>query len=267
MWSGGPRRKAPTSYQWSFYVPNCEPPKFLANAALARARGLEEIRTQQSPNDRPLAIVGSGPSILDRLDELRTWPGDLWAINGAWGVLAGHGIASTFFAIDPCPEVARFAQGPSAAILATRCDPTVFDAIKGRVRVIDLDDPAANLRGGTTAATWAPYVGLRAGHRSIAFFGCEGSFSPDSKSHAGWSDGLFELIVVTCDGQEFGSTPSLLVQAEMLADMISLAPLVFKDRSGGLLSALINDPDYEITGVCQELAALMKPIDPAEQAA
>ncbi|HYF54043.1 MAG TPA: hypothetical protein VEA41_07280 [Salinarimonas sp.] len=238
------------------------------NAELARARGHKEIRDQVTLNDRPLAIVGAGPSVKERLEQLLNWPGDIWAINGAWDVLRANGIKSTFFAIDPLPVIAKFAvSGPSDAILATRCDPAVFDAMKGRVRVVDLDDPTTKFAGGTTAATWAPYIGLRAGHKRIAFFGCEGSFPPDASTHAGWSDGLYELIVVSCDGKEFGTQPSLLVQAEMLADMVAWAPHVFEDRSGGLLSALINDPDYEVTGVCQELAALMQPINPAEQAA
>jgi hypothetical protein len=46
---------------------------------------------------------------------------------------------------------------------------------------------------------------------------------------------------------------SYLAQAELLAELIRSAPGVFCDRSGGLLSALVADPEYDIVAASKDI--------------
>jgi len=105
---------------------------------------------------------------------------------------------------------------------------------------------------GPTSACAAPYIAVTRGHRHLTFYGCSSTFTPDGRSHA-YKVERRELLDVACNGGHYITNPTMLSQAEFLADLIRAAPGVFADRSGGLLSALVADPDYDIIAASQDI--------------
>lgn len=185
-----------------------------------------------------LAIVGGGPSIDDRLDELAAWDGDIWAINGAFQWCRRNGIDAAFFTVDPLPETARHVGDAYRAVVSMQCNPLLFDALQWTD--VEAFEPMAS---GATTATAAPIIAAEKGYRSVTFFGCESSFG--DTTHAYGNRDLRSLMRVRCNGREFLTTPDMMMQAEFLGGLIREAPM-FAECSGGLLSAFIADPEIDV---------------------
>ena len=224
-----------------------------ANVAHAKTLGLPYVRESERP---PLAVVGGGHSLLEHVETLRQWKGDIWACGSPYPWLKERGIDSTFFCIDPLEETIDLARGAKHAILSTTNHPGVFEVVES-VEVFDL------LRGthGPTTATAAPWWSLHMGYRDVTFFGCDSSFQEQTHvyKHEDWECHM----IVRCDGYEYRTKPQLLMQAEYLATMIRLAPRVFKERSGGLLRAMVADLNYDVLAGNAAMQALLEGRSPA----
>lgn len=217
-----------------------------------------------SPVERgPLAVVGGGHSAQDSLDTLRAWPGEIWAINGACRWLKYHDIDSILFSVDPEACLAELAQGCTRAILASHCAPEAFDALRGASVTIfhgyqwtpDIKSP---LMGGSTSATRAPLPAILSGHHEVHYFGCEGSFRDTTHTFKDESDYGRQLII-RAGGKDYRTTMQFMSQTENLSDLIRNVPM-FKDRSGGLLAAMIEHPNtWEVVAVSGELCQEMDP--------
>jgi hypothetical protein len=221
----------------------------------------EEIRRNEAINSRlalpaigpvseRLAVIGGGASIADRLDEIRRFDGERWAINGAFRWCSERGMESTFFSVDARPVVVPMAQGAKRAVLALRCDPALF-AIP-HVEIADASDLI-----GPSSATTAPLVAIKRGHRHMTFFGCESCYSVRAGPSPSPVDYQDRLLVRVGDA-EFLTNPGLLMQAEMLAEIIRSAPHVFSEQSGGLLRALIACPDYDVIAATENVHRTIK---------
>ena len=201
----------------------------------------------------PLAVVGGGPSINDHVETLRNWRGDVWACGSPYLWCVRNGIDATYFNIDPgAPFEGQVLVSHGArAILSTTVNPAVFASCKS-VEVFDLSRLGDN--HGVTTATAAPHLALSMGYTDISIFGCESCYA-EGESHAydthkDVSDHLRMRIV--CNGEAFITIPSLFMQAELLSKIIRLSP-VFKERSGGLLRAMVEDDDYDCTHATRAL--------------
>jgi hypothetical protein len=232
-----------------------------ANDRHARALGLMFTGKIAAHNKR-LAVVGGGPSLRTTLPELKAWEGDIWAINGAYGFLRTQGIEATLLSLDPHPIVAKWAPGATKALLSTRCDPSVFAILKDAdVRLIELnDDGRAGICAGSSTATAAFDLGTDLGYRSITFFGCEGSY-PQGATHAYQDEARDMQFLVACNGGEYLTAADFYVQSVEMAQVIRLYPQHFHERSGGLLAALIAEPEHDIIKVSRALAAVLAPVE------
>lgn len=240
------------------YVPE---ERVIANAAHALTLGLPLIEGLPAADEGPLALVGGGPSTALHLDELRAWKGRVWGINGTHQWLRSHGIEASLFSVDPGEELADLTAGAKTAVLASHCDPQVFANLQGAQVVIFNSEHVAGAKrpliGGTTSATRAPMVALMLGHSEVHFFGCEGSFS--DSSHTYKSESHPKQLIIRAGGQDYRTTLQFMVQSENLAHLISRLPML-KDRSSGLLGAMIEHPDtWEIVAYS---GALRDEIDP-----
>jgi hypothetical protein len=204
-------------------------------------------RVSRSSHAHPVAVVGGGPSLLGRLDELRSWPGEIWAINSMPDWLAARGIDSVLFSVDPKP----FASSAKRAILASTCDPSMFS---GRdVRVFDMIERAEDgITGGVTTATRAPALAFRMGYPGAAFFGCDSDFGDIGHVSTGaYPDE--DLLVIRANGADYITSPDFLMQAENLAQLMRTFPDFIVDKSGGLLSALVADEEWTTAAVSDAL--------------
>lgn len=227
---------------WTFV---CVPPlaQLAAHMAHTATLSLPSIGQAGAVRDR-VAVVGGDPSLYRHLNELRAFDGEVWAINGAWHVLQQAGIDATFYTVDPSPLVAHLCCG-ARAILANVCHPDAFAAVASAEVV------TAQVNG-PTSATASPFIALMRGHKHMTFYGCSSSYARDGRSHA-YKMIQSQLLDVACNGGHYITTPSYLAQAEMLAELIRTAPGVFADRSGGLLSALVADPEYDIVAASKDI--------------
>jgi hypothetical protein len=234
----------------------------LSNVAHARSLGLPYFR-ESEPHGRRLAVVGGGPSIVDKLDEIREFS-DVWAINGACGFLREHGLDSTVFSLDPFPIVAPRIAGAKKALLCTRCDPSVFETLKGAD--IELFDVMHEAPGGiwascsTVLATF--HLATLRGYRQTVFYGCEGSFGEGS-THAYMNEVDLQdyRFVVECGGKQYLTSPDLYMQTQQMAVFFRGAINdSFTERSGGLLRAFIDNEEHDIVRVSPALMAGLEPI-------
>lgn len=203
-------------------------------------RGLEFPKVSFSiPHDEKIAIVGGGRSIYRTWDEIRKFR-HILAINATHKTLRQFGVEATFISVDPLPIVAELAEGATRAIVATRCDPSVYEALNGaQIRVFDTPGDVPMLSA--TAPTAVPLV-MRMGFRQAVFFGCECSYT--GFSHADRHEDR-EVIKVMADGKEFITAPDYFFMAREMAQQIRANPGVIIEKSGGLLRAMVRDPNAE----------------------
>lgn len=234
------------------------------NVAHALSLDLPLIEGIAHANHGPLAVVGGGNSSADQIEILREWPGWIWAINGTCRWLESHGIESILFSVDPDPCLAELCQGVKRAMLASHCDPSAFEALKGaEVMIFHGAQWNAQVKkpliGGTTSATRVMLPAMMMGHQEVHYFGCEGSFRESTHTFKNEND-YPRQVIVRAARRDYRSTLQFLVQSENLAMLIRKEPRVFKDRSGGLLGAMIADPDgWEIIANSEELCKEMDP--------
>ena len=232
------------------------------NLASVRARGLPVCK--QSPErSGSLAIVASGPSVRDHLDELRNWPDDVWAINGAYDYLLGNGIVPAgFFALDPLPGLAEYLQHPNPATtfyLASTCAVEAFDALAGhKVEVFHPADDGMEfpgewiIGGGTTALTRVPYLALLHGWRDITVFGADSSY--DGREYC-YEWGTYALDIaqpkmnISINGEgPFETELGLMKQVSQLwviSNIINKKRPILKFKCRGLLAAFMRAPTLD----------------------
>lgn len=151
------------------------------------------------------------------------------------------------YSVCPADDLGPLCEGVERAVLATHCDPGAYATLRGKqVYQVSPDVP------GPTSAVGATVLAIEAGYRKVTFFGCESSYA-DATTHAYQCEAVSDLIRVKCGGATYLTKPELLGQAEQLASAIRTFPRFYEELSGGLLSALIDDPDYDLVGVSRSL--------------
>jgi len=216
---------------------------------------------KKEPHGGKLAIVGGGPSVSDRLDELREWDGEIWAINATAKWLDDRGIKSKFITVDPGLFPKEMVDGVEEAYLATLCHPQMREFFP-KVSFFDMfeTDPDG-ITGGTTTASRALSLAINQGFYDITLYGCEGSFTI-GQDHVDRNEMRPEMAVIQAGDEHFVTYLDYLTQTQTLADMIRLAPNVFKQRCGGLLEAMIKNYDtWAIVAVSAELKAQLEEIN------
>lgn len=221
-----------------------------ANAKTNKALGLPV----HSGSGR-LAVVGGGPSIRHHIEELQTWVGTVWAVNGTINWCLDHGIDAYFYTIDaqPVRNWVYPLNRIKRAVLAIDCDPSLFERLRdAEVTTLSPSD------GGPTSANSADFMAIESGYQGgVTFFGCESSF--EETSHAFESSEITDWIVVRVGGADFYTKPEFLEQAKVMSEVIRAFPDFYTDRSGGLLSAMVeHGMDYELMAVSQSTANKLK---------
>lgn len=225
-----------------------------------------EVKPVVPSNGRKLAVVGGGPSINKHVETLKNWPGDLWAINGAYHWLKKHGIESTFIACDPHVIVADWAENVTKALVTTRCHQKVFEVLKANganIRVFDLDGQHKIITSSSTAGC-SIHLAVMHGYKDVTFFGCESSYPP-GQTHAYFHEERAEEMIIRVGVEEFHTAPDFFIQALEMSSVLRDADGLH-EQSGGLLRALINDPQYHITWISEGLFKQLKPKTEAQAA-
>lgn len=234
------------------------------NVASALSRGLPVV-TRQQPKPGRLAIVASGPSTADHLDELRAWPGEIWAVNGAFCWLHEQGIEpDAFVALDPGKGMEHLLPWKPEATyyIAAKCDPDLFDHLSDRdVKIwcsihndIQYPKDAALVTGGTTCLTRAPWLAHVEGWRDITIFGAdcsfrEGMYCYDPANYA--CSEAPRVVRVRVGGEVFDTNEQMVRQVAFFGALDADAEKVLpntnlKFRCGGLLEAWLAQPIVQV---------------------
>jgi hypothetical protein len=243
----------------------------LANLKSNLARGLPVLSQAVPEHQRPLLIVGSGPSVSGLIEYIKQWPGDVWAINGAYDFLLSQGlICEGFFGIDPLPELAdylRNANEYTTFYISSFCDPAVLDALEGR-KVLLWHAMAENrevfpeghqmIYGGTTAVTRAPFLALALGYRDINMVGVDSSYDKERGQYCyQWGTYKTDIAEMTIPVSINGEGPffteiGLCKQVAQLGTMLTAfnrTKEMLKIDPAGLMGAFMRAPVLDETGI------------------
>jgi hypothetical protein len=239
------------------------------NLRYALASGYPEVEPV-APNGKSLAVVGGGPSIIQHLDRLADWPGDIWAINQTASWLASKGIKSTFFTVDPSEVIANECGDLTcidSALVASTVSPRLLDKLRGKdIRIFHLaeqyEEAKLKISGGPSTACRAPKLSIVMGYANVTFFGCEGSF--ETVSHAYRNENTLEnrpwQLIVRAGGVLYRTGPDYMFSSEYLARVIAEFQGYFREESGGLLRAILQHPEtWEVVALSE---AMKNELDP-----
>jgi hypothetical protein len=234
----------PFRIAWTAYV---DFPAQRLSARLEAAKGLP--REQRGVHPHPVAVVGGGPSLLHHLDELRTWPGEIWAVNSMADWLAERGIDATLFSVDP----SYFESKTQKRLLASCCDPAMFTE---QTRLFDLAEHAEDgVVGGVTTAARAPALAIKLGYPGVAFFGCDSSYEGSVHvAHEGYNA---PALIIRANGRTFETIPGFVLQAESIAQLLRTFPDYFRNHSDGLLAAMVADDQWTTVAVSAALKKVL----------
>lgn len=205
------------------------------------------------------AVVGGGPSVEGALAALRNWPGDIFAVNDTAGYLSDNGIPCYVYSIDGTPVPFKIGINVKGALFATRCHKNQFRQMGGRpIRVFTLTEESpikGGIEGGPTGACRTPHLLLSMGYRGITFFGLDGSFSSDITHVSGHSDSAFDnMLIISAGGRDYITHSGFMLQNEWLVEAFKRHGMLLKNASGGLLAAMIENPDtWSVVAIADDL--------------
>lgn len=175
------------------------------NVEAALARGLPELAVLPA-TQIPLCIVGGGPSLRADVEQIKArWKNGqhVWALNGTHDFLLGNGIVPhAAWCLDSQPDNVRFYRNPNRLIryyIASRCDPLVFDALRGFNITLWHDASCKDIAPAQVIIGGFGTIGIKAmaaafvlGYRELHLFGYDSSYADDLSHHAyeqAWNDG------------------------------------------------------------------------------
>lgn len=184
-------------------TPAVEAGTMLENMRSAMGRGLPEVLRCRR-HDKPMAIVGGGPSLVDTYKELS---GYTVAINGSLGFLLNHDIVPYACALlDPRAHIADLVEKNRDVMyfVASTCHPSVFDKLKtclvtlwhpsgipGSEEILRARDADwLQIGGGSTMGLRCLNLGYVLGFREFAMHGVDSSFRGDgTHAYSDYRDG------------------------------------------------------------------------------
>lgn len=235
----------------------------IENVKINAARGLPELQ-QQAWTDRPLIVVGGGPSLHDYLPLLKAFRPDcdVLAINGAYKFLRSQGIdPEHFLLIDSRAENFAHADAPHAGtnhVLASQVHPLVFEALRGHnITLFHLGTEATHeaLKGTGEhtfssgpigmASIHAIYLGAALGYRTMFLFGYDFSHKAGEayafEQPMNTDDDAFEVVL---NGVPYRTTLALARTADQFAKaitpIINACELKVRVFSSGLLPEMLR---------------------------
>lgn len=233
------------------------------NVRINALRKLTQLQ-QHEWRDRPVLVVGGGPSLIDYLPVLRAYRKDcdVLAINGAYKFLRSEGIeADHFMMIDSRRDNLVHVENPSLQTnhcLASQVHPEVFDELEGYpVTLFNLGTEATLKALGEgrkrflhapigMASVHAIYVAAALGYRTQLLFGYD--FSQKGRdAYAAYDQPMNkpdEAIEINLGGRVFLTSIALARTAEQfvraVSPVINACKLDIQLYSDGLLSEVLK---------------------------
>jgi SAM-dependent methyltransferase len=248
-------------------VCNTPEEEILANV-LTNSKAVKDWVKTEDPHDRIAVICGSGPSLADNLDEIKSRQEkgeELFALNGAASFLDRNGIHPDFQVImDAQPCTAELVGPAKTHLFASQCNPKCFEMAPGAklwhstYGDLEVDrqdgfpehDSDYCLIGSAASVGNTALVLLYAmGYRTIHIYGM------DSSHHDGQGHAFHQAIndgdpctIVHYNGKEFVASFTMKLQADSFiprAKQLQDAGCEIYVYGSGLLPEMWNHPMSE----------------------
>lgn len=235
----------------------------VANIECNTRRGLREFQPAFCAHDGTFVIVGSGPSLAGFADAIRGEKAKgrpICAIKGAHDWLCNQGIEpDLFFSIDPRDRRnnVQCKTENTVYMLASRCDPIMFDHLKSRKEVVlvhTLSSDEENqwyINKGKYLVGGMSTSGLRAfnmaymwGFRNFVMYGMDSCNAPDgvTKRIDGSLTGQTTDVIIGKTGRKFICNIAMAKQAEDFQKLYQMMPDIHVESHGdGLLTAILEE--------------------------
>jgi uncharacterized Rossmann fold enzyme len=247
---------------------NTEMAQLCTNVRKSCKRDLPWLDTAPA-HDGHAVIVGGGPSINKRLEEIRkrrSLGQSIWALNGSSQWLRRYGIIPDYHVlVDARKENKAFIVQPhfhTHHLVASQCHPRVFDKLflhnvtLWHANVAEFqpiieaankhDRPIHLFGGGSTVGLNAMTLAFGLGYRKIHLYGMDSSYSADG-AHHGYVQELNDndlVVDVICGDKKFRAAPWMVQQVnefERLAIELIDDDCIITVHSDGLLDAMAKD--------------------------
>lgn len=197
--------------------------EILKHRKYACSLGLPKLEYVE-PHKRKIAIVCSGPSLKNHLEELKSFDGEILAVSGAHEYLLKNKIPFQMFVnMDPKEIILNYVttkQDDVTYYLASNCNPKVFDYLKDNKVVlfhietegITYPEDEKKLVVGCGSVMGAIRVAKKLGYRDLHIFGNDCSYEDtyyvegQHKPKVAVSD----AVIVQCDGKSYETNLQLL---------------------------------------------------------
>lgn len=226
------------------------------NVISALSRDLPEPAPALCSHDGKFVVVGSGPSLpkfLDDIKQERLKGRPICAVKGAHDFLCENGIEpDLFLSVEPRArtEQLRLANDHTTYLLASRCDPLMFDHLSGK-RVIRWHSWSNNenwkelkgkllIGGGTTSGLRAVTFGYVQGYRNFILYGMDSCLADDRKTKRFTGEEAGAVVDRIIDGRTFYCNGAMALQADEFQEYYKTMPDIHFDIKGdGLLAAIV----------------------------
>lgn len=238
---------------------------------MALLRGLPEIAEFKKPKPGAIAIVGSGPSVIDRLETIRLMKQagtPVVAVKDAQDWLLENGIIPDYaFAVDPRRSTCFTQKHPDVQyVIASQCAPEMFENLKGMDILLwhayikkDTFYPPGKflIPGATTSGLRALPVFYTQGWRHFALFGFDSCLSKGILRVNG-TEANSEVYPVVFYGKTYYCNCSMALQAQNFQDHYTWMPDAhFYAYGEGLIPDIIRQRQKN----AEELVAIPKQPD------
>lgn len=188
------------------------------------------------PTEKPLVIVGGGPSLADTLTDirfLRQQGATIWALNNTYKYLRDNDITpNAHIMLDARQENIEFLpDNECLKLYASQCHPDVFakagkvvvwhSAVTGLETILG-DKRVAIVAGGSSVGLKAMGLAQAFGFKNIHLFGYDSSYA-DDKNHAypqPLNDGE-NIIDVTVNGRSFKCAAWMAAQTNEFKEVLN----------------------------------------------
>lgn len=237
---------------------------------------------EQPAHDRPVCIVGGGPSTKRYIQELIARGNakqEIWALNNAARFLIENGVKVTGqWFIDARPFNARFVTSEGTKYIASQCDAAVFAEAGDKAVVYHeatCDEfitkrPVTLIGGGTTVAMKALCGAYALGYRTIHIYGMDSSFEEyEHHAYAQPENDEDFVVDVNVNDRRFKAAPWMIRQVDDfmgLSDELASRGCDINVHCGGLLGYVAQqmqaerDKPVEVDGDIYFKEGLWRPV-------
>lgn len=222
-------------------IPGCNTPAEVTRAQLIQnaERDLPWLE-KEALKERPLVIVGGGPSLKYHWQQITGHNGDILALNNAYGFLLERGISPDYFMLlDAREDNVDFLDSISLTtrhFIAAQCHPSVFDELQGYNTtlyltilpdtlelVAHIDKPKVQLAANVgTVGMKALSLAYVLGYRELHLYGYDSSYEDDA--HHAFPQALNDTaktVDVYVEGNKYTTTASMAQQATKFSELAS----------------------------------------------